>query len=82
MRAAEDAPMDDVMAMAKQAHGLVAVSRAMFASGRRVELAGLDGAVGLVCAKAIDLPPGEAWLVREELVRLAAELAELAALLP
>jgi hypothetical protein len=39
-----------------------------------VDLAGLNRAVGLLCAKALDLEPGQTGAVRVELIRLAAKL--------
>ncbi len=61
-------------ALAEQACRTVAVARALLASGRRVDLTGLDRSVGLLCAKALDLQPEEGRAARAELVQLMAEL--------
>ncbi|GAC1341722.1 MAG: hypothetical protein NVSMB18_14390 [Acetobacteraceae bacterium] len=65
------------MTLAKQARQIVAIATAMSASGRQVDLTGLDRSVGLLCAKALDLWPEEAHLTRLELVALVADLDSL-----
>ncbi len=55
-----------------------ALARALVLAGRTVELAGLEGQVGLLCAKALDLPPEEGRQMRTELAILLAELDALA----
>ena len=49
-------------ALAEQVQRTVAIARALAGSGRRVDLAGLDQAVGLLCAKTLDLPPDQGRL--------------------
>ncbi len=55
-----------------------ALARAFTTSGRTVDLAGLDDKVGLLCAKALDLPPNEGRELRTELILLRSELNSLA----
>jgi hypothetical protein len=67
-----------VLALAEQTGRVLAVANAMVSSGRQVDLGGLQNSAGLLCAKSLDLAPGEAGLVRHELIRLVASLDELA----
>lgn len=57
--------------------GLLAVARVLAEGGRRVDLAGLDDAVGRLCARALDLGPEQGRRLRP---RLRAVLAAAAAL--
>jgi hypothetical protein len=68
-----------VLALAEQTCRMAAIASAMVTSGRRVDLTGLHNGAGLLCAKALDLPPVEAGLARVELIRLVASLDALAA---
>lgn len=61
-------------ALAEQVRRTVATARALAGSGRRVDLAGLDQAVGLLCAKTLDLPPNQGRLARPHLAAILAEL--------
>lgn len=63
-----------VFELAEQVSRMLGVATAMVASGRRVDLAGLQQNVGVLCAKSLDLPPGRAGLAKAELVRVAASL--------
>ncbi len=63
-----------VKALAEQARRTVSVARGLLDAGRRVDLAGLDRGVGLLCAKALDLPPNQGRITRGELIQLAADL--------
>ena len=60
--------------LAERARKIVAIAQAMFDNGRPVDLTGLQGSVGLLCAKALDLPPDDAPKARAELVRLTTSL--------
>jgi hypothetical protein len=53
------------------------VARGLVEAGRCVDLAGLEDQVGLLCAKALDLPPAEG---RSMLAELVATLARVEAL--
>ena len=75
-------PLETVLAMAEQTMRMIAMTRALIGSGRRVDLTGLDFGVQVLCAKAFDLDPGETGLVHAELTRLRSELDTLAAVLP
>lgn len=57
------------------------VARALAASGRRIDLAGLDDKVGRLCARVLDLPPPEGRELRPDLMQLRSELESLAAAL-
>lgn len=61
-------------ALAEQVQHTVAIARALAGSGRLVNLAGLDQAVGLLCAKTLDLPPDQGRLARPALAVVLAEL--------
>ena len=44
---------------AEAVRGVLALARSMATVGRRVDLAGLDRLVGRLCARSLDLPPGD-----------------------
>ena len=67
-------PLALQQALAEQVQRIVAISRALAGSGRRVDLSGLDGAVGLLCAKTLDLPPDQGRLARPQLAAILTEL--------
>jgi hypothetical protein len=54
------------------------VTRALVDSNRAVDLAGFDGMVGLLCARALDLPPEQGRVLRPRLVALRDDLDALA----
>jgi hypothetical protein len=74
LRAVEDLA-DGLAATLHMAHALVDTRRG-------VELAGLDRMVGLLCARALDLPPEQGRIIRVRLITLRAELDALAAAVP
>lgn len=49
----------DVAALSQGVLATVDMAAGLAMGGRRVDVAGLDHAVGLLCAKALDLPPAE-----------------------
>jgi hypothetical protein len=53
------------------------VARGLVEAGCSVELAGLEDQVGLLCAKALDLPPAEGRIMLAELVTTLARVAAL-----
>lgn len=67
-------PEQEMLTLSEQTCRMVAVAQAMVASDRRVDLDGLQQQVGLLCAKALDLPPARTGIARMELRRLAAGL--------
>ena len=74
-------PATAQQALAEQVRRTIAIARALAGSGRPVDLAGLDQAVGLLCAKTLDLPPDEGRLARPALVAILAEVDQLGATL-
>jgi hypothetical protein len=58
--------------------GTLRMARALAASGRRIDLAGLETSVGLLCAKSLDLPPEEGRQMRIVLVTILQEIDALA----
>ncbi len=49
----------DVAALSQGVLDTVDMAAGLAMGGRRVDVGGLDRAVGLLCAKALDLPPAE-----------------------
>lgn len=54
--------------------GALRMARALAASGRRIDVAGLEDPVGLLCAKSLDLPPSQGRQMRIVLVTLLQEV--------
>jgi len=50
------------------------VARGLLEGGRRVDLEGLDRVIGVICARALDLPPEEGRTIRPRLALLLADL--------
>ncbi len=73
-----DTPFERVRAGAASLRRTTALARALAEAGRPIDLAGLDGQVGLVCARALDLPPDEGRAMRGDLQALLAEVDALA----
>lgn len=67
-------PLAELRAYADGVAQMLGVARSLVDLGRAVELAGLEDQVGLVCAKALDLPRDEGRVMRGELVALLARL--------
>lgn len=67
-------PAEAHRALVEQVQNTIAIARALVASGRPVELAGLDQAVGLLCAKTLDLPPDQGRAARPYLSTILNEL--------
>jgi hypothetical protein len=53
------------------------VARGLVEVGRYVDLAGLEDQVGLLCAKALDLPPADGRAMRIELIAVLARVEAL-----
>ena len=49
----------ELASLSKTLHDTVNIAAGLAAGGRRVDVAGLDRSVGLLCAKALDLSPAE-----------------------
>ena len=66
-----------LLTVVEQTLHTVRVARALTAAHRDVELSGLEHAVGLICAKALDLPPSDGQKLRCGLEMLLAECTAL-----
>lgn len=64
----------EVAALSHAVQHTVEMAAGLTGGGRRVDLAGLDHAVGLLCAKALDLPAVDSRSARAALVALLTEL--------
>jgi hypothetical protein len=53
------------------------VARGLVEIGRYIDLAGLEDQVGLLCAKALDLPPAEGRVMRVKLIAVLARVEAL-----
>jgi hypothetical protein len=74
---ATSAPLLELRAFADDVTQTLGVARGLVEVGRYVDLAGLEDQVGLLCAKALDLPPAEGRVMRGELVALLARVEAL-----
>ena len=70
-------PEAEALAIADQTARMIAVTQALVASQRHVDIDGLQQHVGLLCAKALDLPPTKTGFLKLELQRLVAALDRL-----
>jgi hypothetical protein len=68
------APRAGAEALAEGIGATLRMAHAMVAAHRQVDLAGLDGMVGVLCAQALDLPPAEGVALRPRLAALIGEL--------
>jgi hypothetical protein len=57
------------------------LARALVGAGRKVDLAGLDGPIGLLCAKSLDLSPEEGRQMRILLLGILEEVDAVSELL-
>ena len=67
-------PEAEVLALSEQTARMIAVAQALVASQRHVDIQGLQDHVGLLCAKALDLPTSKTGFLKLELMRLASGL--------
>ena len=74
---ATSAPLLDLHAFAESVTRTLGVARGLVEAGRPIDLAGLEDQVGLLCAKALDLPPAEGRVMRSELVGVLARVETL-----
>ena len=70
-----------VVAMSEELGRTICVARVLVQHGRTVDLNGLDRGIGLLCAKALDLPSDAGRTVRPHLLILLAEADGLTAAL-
>ena len=71
-------PLHAARALAGGILDTLRLSRALLEARRAVDLAGLEAAVGLLCAKALDVEPAEGQSLTPDLAAVLAELAMLA----
>jgi hypothetical protein len=74
-------PEPDAPSVRHLADGIAAtlrMARAMVEGQRDVDLQGLDGMIGLLCARALDLPPDQGRALRPRLIELLADVDALA----
>ena len=76
-----DVAAAEVTALAESLIGLVGVAYALVTRDRHVDLSGLNASAGLLCAKALDLPPSQGRVVRAKLALLRNDLDALSAAL-
>ena len=69
----DDAQMRATLALADGLAKTVRIAKALLQSGRTIDLSGLDVMIGLLCARALDLPPEHGRAVRPELMTLRKE---------
>ena len=77
-----DAPLATAGALADGVQATLRLARGLLEAGRQVDVAGLDRMVGLLCARALDLPPDHGRKIRPRLIELLTELDALGAALP
>jgi hypothetical protein len=56
----------------------ISITRTMLDSGQSVDLTGLDGGIGLLCAKSLDLPPAMGRTLRPRLTTVLQALDDMA----
>lgn len=66
---------------AEATRGVLRMAASLVAAGRAVDLAGLEDAVGRVCAECLDLPPEQGRAMRPLLIGLAQEVDQLDSLM-
>ncbi|HTR16585.1 MAG TPA: hypothetical protein VMI52_06070 [Acetobacteraceae bacterium] len=81
LETADMAARDAVLHLAGSAARTLSIARILTESGRRVDLTGVENMIGLLCAKALDLPPELGSGVRPALRQVLTELDTLHALL-
>lgn len=67
----------ELLALAEQTLRIIRIAEVLSHSGRPVDLDGIQHQVGVLCAKALDLPPGQAGFAKLELRRLVERLDSL-----
>jgi hypothetical protein len=67
-----------VIVMSEELGRTICVARVLVEHGRTIDLTGLDRGIGLLCAKALDLPPDAGRKVRSHLIVLLKEADSLA----
>lgn len=80
-RSAPDIAKLSVAAMARSVEGTLRMARSLAEAGRTLDLAGLDGLVGQLTARTLDLPPEDGRTLRPALQSILTELDGLETLL-
>jgi hypothetical protein len=70
-------PSDAVRALTEELANVLDVAQSLVTHGRSIDLTGLNDRVGLLCAKALDLPPDEGRRVRPCLIALSGSMEAL-----
>ena len=73
------AEIEPTQKVAQKCYRTACIARALVRHGRTVQLAGLDNGAGLLCAKALDLPPDSGRTVLADLLELRNEIDQLTA---
>ncbi len=79
-------PQPDLMSSAaggtlRRLAAAIAVATGLASTGRAIDLQGVEGLAGLLCAQMLDLAPAEAIALKPTVVALEQEVASLIALL-
>lgn len=67
-------PLDRARDLAVSLGGTLRLAQALAVAGRRIDLGGLEGPIGLLCAKSLDLPPEEGRQMRILLIELLGQV--------
>jgi len=78
---ANSEPLKELRAFTDGVTQTLGVARGLIEAGRHVDLTGLEDQVGLLCAKALDLPPAEGRAIRGDLAVLLKRVEALSAAL-
>ena len=76
-----ETPLDTLRACLEQLSHTLGIAGSLVRAGRDVDLNGLEGEIGFVCARALDLPPEEGRAARPALIGLRAQLEAMTAIL-
>jgi hypothetical protein len=76
---AVEPPPAALLTLAERLNRTIAVARALLIAGRMVDLAGVEDAIGMLCAKTLDLAPRQARLMLPALLDMRAQIDSLMA---
>ena len=74
-------PLSSLRSFLEDLGNTISIARTLVQDGHQVDLAGFDLQVGLLCAKALDLPPEQGRSLRPDLEELLSSVDALAACL-
>lgn len=77
----DDTAFQTAAILAEVASGTLQMARVLAAGARVLDLSGLDGDIGLLCARTLDLNPADGRAMRPRLITLLEELDALRAAL-